>query len=148
MSWAGAIYPWVKALHIVSVIAWMAGLLYLPRLYVYHCDVMPGTPEDARFQEMERRLIRIIMNPALIATYIFGIGLLYLQGVAIWSSGWIYAKLALVGVLTLAHHLMAQWRKAFAAGHNGHSRRFYRLFNEIPTLAMIGIVIFVVVKPF
>jgi protoporphyrinogen IX oxidase len=148
VSWLGALYPWIKSFHVIAVIAWMAGLLYLPRLFVYHCELQPGTREDKRFQLMERRLLRIIMNPAMVATYLFGSALALMDGAALWSSGWIYAKLALVALLTGAHHAMGRWRKGFAAGANRHSRRFYRFMNELPTLAMIGIVILVIVKPF
>jgi protoporphyrinogen IX oxidase len=144
LPWA----PWIKAFHIMSVIAWMAGLLYLPRLFVYHCDVTPGSAEDRRFQDMERRLLRIIMNPAMIAVYLFGAALAATPGLVDWSQAWLYAKLALVALLTLMHHAMGRWRRGFVAGRNSRSRRFYRFMNEVPALAMIGIVILVVVKPF
>ena len=139
---------WIKALHVISVIAWMAGLLYLPRLFVYHCEVEPGSAEDLRFQRMERRLLRAIMNPAMVATYIFGIGLAATPGLVAPSAGWFHGKLLGVLVLTAMHGLMARWRKRFAQGRNAHSARFYRLMNEVPTLAMIAIVILVMVKPF
>jgi putative membrane protein len=142
------LYPWIKALHLISVIAWMAGLLYLPRLFVYHCDVVPGSGEDLRFQTMERRLLRLIMNPAMIATFVLGIALAGMEGPALWSEGWIYAKLALVLALAGFHGVLSGWRKGFALGRNRHSQRFYRIANELPTLAMIAIVILVVVKPF
>jgi putative membrane protein len=148
MSWIGEFYPWIKALHIISVIAWMAGLLYLPRLFVYHCEVEPGSTESERFQIMERRLLRAIMNPAMIATYVFGGLLLATPDLIDWSSVWIYAKLVLVAILTEMHHLMARWRKEFAADRNQRPAKFYRIANEVPTLLMIGIVILVVVKPF
>jgi putative membrane protein len=139
---------WIKALHVISVIAWMSGLLYLPRLFVYHCEVEPGSAEDRRFQLMERRLLRVIMNPAMIATYIFGICLAATPGLVALSAGWFHGKLLGVLVLTAMHGLMARWRKGFAEGRNAHSARFYRLMNEIPTLVMIAIVILVMVKPF
>jgi len=148
MNIATAYYPWIKALHVIGVIAWMAGLLYLPRLFVYHCEVAAGSTEDRRFQIMEARLFRLIMNPAMIATYLFGGGLLSIPGIVDWSLGWIYIKLAGVVVLTGLHHAMGKWRKAFAAGENRHSKRFFRLMNEVPTLALVVIVIMVVVKPF
>lgn len=148
MSFLIPFYPWIKALHIISVIAWLAGLLYLPRLFVYHCDVMPGSPEDRRFQTMERRLLRAIMNPAMILVYIFGLLLLATPGMVDWSMGWIHVKLLGVAVLTIMHHAMGRWRKAFAQGRNRHRARFYRMMNEVPTLTMIVIVIMVVVKPF
>jgi protoporphyrinogen IX oxidase len=148
MSWLAPLHAWIKAFHVISVIAWMAGLLYLPRLFVYHCDLRVGTAEDQRFQVMERRLLRLIMNPAMIATYILGAALLVTPGVVDWSQKWIYIKLALVGVLTWAHHAMGMWRKAFALGRNRRAQRFYRVMNEVPALLMITIVIMVVVKPF
>jgi protoporphyrinogen IX oxidase len=148
VHWLIPLYPWIKALHVISVIAWMAGLLYLPRLFVYHCELVPGSPEDLRFQMMERRLLRIIMNPAMVATYIFGISLATIPGIVDWTSGWFYTKLVLVGVLTWAHHGMGQWRKVFAAGMNRRTQRFYRIINEVPSLVMIGIVILVIVKPY
>jgi len=148
MSWLLPFYPWLKAFHVMAVIAWMAGLLYLPRLFVYHTEVTPGSPEDARFQLMERRLLRVIMYPAMIAVLVLGALLAATPGVVDWSRGWIYAKLALVAILVVAHHLMSRWRKEFAKGANARSRRFYRFMNELPALLMIGIVIFVIVKPF
>ena len=148
MSWLVPLAPWVKALHLISVIAWMAGLLYLPRLFVYHCEVEPGSAEDRRFQTMERRLLRGIMNPALVAAYGFGLALLATPGLVAWSEGWLHVKLLCVVLLTVAHHAMARWRAAFARGANRHGQRFYRLVNEIPTLLMIAIVTMVVVKPF
>jgi protoporphyrinogen IX oxidase len=148
MAWLSAFYPWIKALHIISVIAWMAGLLYLPRLFVYHCAAEPGSAQSETFKTMERRLLRAIMNPAMIAAYIFGILLLLTPGIVDWSAAWIYLKLALVAVLTFYHHLLGRWRKAFSAEANRRPARFYRLMNEVPTVIMIGIVILVVVKPF
>ena len=148
MSWMVGLYPWVKALHVIGVIAWMAGLLYLPRLFVYHAEVAPGSAEDRRFQLMERRLLRGIMNPAMIAVYLFGLLLAGTPGAVDWGQGWIYVKLAGVLVLTGMHHAMSRWRQAFAAGQNPHPPRFYRLMNEVPTVVMIAIVVMVVVKPF
>jgi putative membrane protein len=143
-----ALYPWIKALHVIAVIAWMAGLLYLPRLFVYHCDAPAGSAQSETFKVMERRLLRGIMNPAMVATFGFGGLLLATPGVVDWHAGWIYAKLALVAALTVLHHLMAAWRKTFAADRNRRPAGFYRIANEIPTVLMIGIVIFIVVKPF
>lgn len=142
-------YLWIRALHIISVIAWMAGLLYLPRLFVYHCDAAPGSDKAETFKVMERRLLRAIMNPAMVAVYLFGILLLLTPGVVDWSTdGWIHAKLALVVLLTVYHHALGRWRKAFEVGANRHSARFYRAMNEVPTVIMIAIVILAVVKPF
>ena len=141
-------YPWLKALHIIAVIAWMAGLLYLPRLFVYHAEAPARSNRAATFEIMERRLMRGIMMPALVMTYLFGIGLLATPGIVDWRQGWIWAKLALVLLLTVFHGLLERWRREFAAGRNAHRARFYRIVNELPTLAMIAIVILVVVKPF
>jgi putative membrane protein len=143
-----AAYPWLKALHIIAVIAWMAGLLYLPRLFVYHAEAPAGSDRAATFTLMERRLMRGIMIPALAMTYLFGIGLAATPGVVDWDRGWIWAKLGLVLLLTLFHGALERWRRDFAAGRNAHPARFYRIVNELPTLAMIAIVILVVVKPF
>lgn len=140
-------YEWMKALHLIAVIAWMAGLFYLPRLFVYHCQVPSGSEQSNLFKVMERRLLRAIMNPAMIATWAFG---LYLAVVGEWftGGGWLYAKLALVVLMTVMHMAMARWRKAFADDRNLHSEKFYRFANEGPTLLMVGIVILVIVKPF
>jgi protoporphyrinogen IX oxidase len=148
MSWLAAAYPWVKTAHIVSVVAWMAGLLYLPRLYVYHADAEPGSDKSETFKLMERRLLRGIMNPAMIATYVFGAMLAATPGLVNWLMGWIWVKLAGVAVLTLLHHFQSLWRKDFAADRNTRSARFYRLVNEIPILVLILIVAMVVAKPF
>ncbi len=148
MAWLTALYPWVKALHIVSVIAWMAGLLYLPRLFVYHCAAAVGSPQSETFKLMERRLFRGIMNPAMIAVYLFGIALVLTPGLVDWASGWLHAKLVLVAALTIYHHALGRWRKAFATDTNSRPARFYRLINEVPTVLMVAIVILVVVKPF
>jgi putative membrane protein len=111
MSWIAPYYPVIKALHIISVVAWMAGLLYLPRLFVYHADAPAGSPMAETFKAMERRLLRGIMNPAMIAVYVFGLALLSIPGIVDWHAGWIYAKLALVAALTVFHHLLGLWRK-------------------------------------
>lgn len=141
-------YPWLKAAHIVAVIAWMAGLLYLPRLYVYHSGVPVDSNRAAMLEIMERRLLRGIMWPALVMTYGFGGALASLPGVVDWGRGWIWAKLALVLVLTLFHLLLAHWRLDFAAGRFPHSEKFFRVVNEVPTVVMIAIVLLVVLKPF
>jgi len=142
------LYPWVKALHILSVIAWMAGLLYLPRLFVYHAAARPGSDESNTFKVMERRLLRGIMHPAMAGTYVFGVALAATPGVVDWSAGWFYGKLAGVMGLTVMHLRLAQWRAAFAADRNLRSQRFYRFINEVPTLLLILIVVMVVVRPF
>lgn len=148
MSWLADAYPWIKTAHIVSVVAWMAGLLYLPRLYVYHADAAPGSDKSETFKIMERRLLRGIMNPAMIATYVFGLALAGTPGLVNWSMGWIWVKLAGVAGLTIYHHLLSRWRKEFAQDRNRRRARFYRFINEIPILVLILIVIMVVAKPF
>ena len=147
-AWLAAAYPWLKALHIIEVIAWMAGLLYLPRLFVYHAGVDPQSDQARLFMTMERRLYRGIMTPALLMTLLFGGLLLAGPGGAYLASGWLHVKLGLVLALLAAHGLMGRWRRDFAAANNRHSAGFYRAINEIPTLIMIAIVILVVVKPF
>lgn len=148
MEWLSDAYPWLKVGHIVSVISWMAGLLYLPRLFAYHAAATPSGEASETFKIMERRLLRGIMNPAMGGTYVFGILLVVVQGAAIWQSGWFHAKLCFVIVLTFLHHLMGAWRKDFAADRNHRSARFYKIMNEVPAILMIGIVIFVVARPF
>ncbi len=148
MPWLSDAHDWLKALHIIAVIAWMAGLLYLPRLFVYHSGAEKGSDSATMLEVMELRLLRFIMNPAMIAAFVFGGLLLMTPGAVDWSAGWIHAKLLLVVVLTLAHAMMSIWRKGFAAGANRHSAKFYRIINEVPTVLMIAIVILVIVKPF
>jgi len=146
--WLSAAYPWIKSLHIVSMVAWMAGLLYLPRLYVYHSLAPAGSDRSETFKVMERRLQQGIMTPAMIATWGFGLVLAGTPGVVDWRMGWIWAKLALVAGLTLFHIVLARWREAFAADRNRYPTRLFRIVNELPTVALIAIVILVVVKPF
>ena len=141
-------YPWLKALHIIAVIAWMAGLLYLPRLFVYHAGVPANSNRAAMLQTMERRLLYGIMTPAAIMTFGFGLLLAAMPGIVAWRQGWIWGKLALVGVLTVFHLLLARWRHDLAAGKSTHNQRFYRIVNEVPTIVMIAIVLLVVLKPF
>lgn len=141
------IYLWVKAFHIIAVMSWMAGMLYLPRLYVYHTGVQIGSEMDKMFQLMERRLLRYIINPAMIVTFGLGIWLVSIVGMEN-LSGWFHAKLALVLIMAAVHGFLARCRKQFARGENKYSARFYRILNEVPTLLMILIVILAVVKPF
>lgn len=141
------LYEWIKALHVISIIAWMAGLLYLPRLFVYHCQVQAGSEASETFKVMERRLLRAIMNPAMIAAYVFGITMIVLTPEWM-KQGWLHAKLLFVLLLTASHMMMARWRRDFAEDRNTRPQRFFRIANEVPTLLMIGIVIFVIVKPF
>ncbi|MDJ0628503.1 MAG: protoporphyrinogen oxidase HemJ [Rhodobacter sp.] len=143
------LYPWTKALHVISVIAWMAGLFYLPRLFVYHTEqVETGTPTDAMFQVMERRLLRAIMNPAMIATWIFGLMLVFTPGIVDWSSVWPWIKAAAIALMTWFHHWCGLRRKEFVSGTNSRTGRQYRLMNELPTVLMLVIVISVIVRPF
>jgi protoporphyrinogen IX oxidase len=141
-------YPWIKSLHIVSMVAWMAGLLYLPRLFVYHAMAPVGSNRSETFKVMERRLLRGIMTPAMIATWVFGLLLAATPGIIDWRLRWMWVKLALVLALTAFHFTLARWRGAFAADRNRHSGRFFRAVNELPTLALIAIVVLVVVRPF
>jgi putative membrane protein len=140
------LYLWIKALHIIAVIAWMAGMFYLPRLFVYHTQTTAGTTEYERFATMERKLLKIIMGPAMIVTWVMGLTMAWLMND--WADGWLSTKLLLVVAMTAVDHLYRRWAKKFAAGANVHSERFFRLWNEVPTVLMIGIVILVVVKPF
>lgn len=137
---------WIKALHIVAVVSWMAGLLYLPRLYVYHVDAPVGSVQSETFKVMERKLLRFIMNPAMIVVWLTGPLLAYLLGV--YHDPWMLAKFVLVCLLTLYHHALGRWRTAFAEDRNTHDARYFRIVNEVPTLLLVGIVILVVVKPF
>jgi len=141
-----AYYDWIKAAHIIAVISWMAGMLYLPRLYVYHAGAATGSELSETFKIMERRLLRGIINPAMIATWIFGLWLVYLGDH--WREGWLHGKLTLVIIMQIVHAAYARWRKAFANDANTHSAKFYRVMNEVPTVLMIGIVILAIVKPF
>ncbi len=139
-------YPWLVALHIIAVISWMAGLLYLPRLFVYHANVTPGSEQSETFKTMEQRLLKFIMTPAMIAAWLLGMALVF---VGQWfTAGWFHAKLALVLVLTILHGVMSHWAADFRHDRNTRSHKFYRVANEIPTLLMIAIVILATVKPF
>jgi protoporphyrinogen IX oxidase len=141
-------YPWTKAFHIISMVAWMAGMLYLPRLFVYHCDVARGSLESERFKVMERRLLKQIINPAMIATFVFGILLVLTPGVLDWSAGWWHVKLTCLVLLTGFHGAMSRWRRDFLEDRNIRPQKFYRIANEVPALLMVVIIIMVVVRPF
>ena len=143
-----AAYPWIKSLHVIAVISWMAGMLYLPRLFVYHCDAEPGSDKSETFKVMERRLLRAIMNPAMIATFIFGGLLLGTPGVHDSGAGWIWVKMAAIAAMTVAHHVFAKWVKDFAADANTRQARTYRIANEVPTVLMIMIVVMIIARPF
>ena len=140
------LYLWLKALHVIAFIAWMAALLYLPRLMVYHCAAEPGSKQSETFKIMEQRLLRFIATPAMIATWLFGI-VLMLEN-ELFRAGWMQAKFVLVLMLSALHGLNAKWTKDFAADRNRRPARFYRIMNEAPTLLMIAIVVLVIVKPF
>jgi len=145
------IYAWLKAFHIIAVIAWMAGMLYLPRLFVYHCTAQGGSVQSETFKVMERRLLRLIINPAMVATWVLGLWLAWLgpdSRFGWFNAGWLQAKIVLVLILSAVHGLLARWVKDFAAENNRHSQRFYRIINEVPTALMILIVLLVVLKPF
>jgi putative membrane protein len=139
-------YNWVKALHAISVISWMAGLLYMPRLFVYHTTAAPGSETSELFKVMERRLYRAIMTPAMIATWLFGVTMLAAQP-GFFHFAWLHVKLACVVGMTVTHVLMGRWKDDFAADRNSRPQRFFRIANEVPTLLMIVIVIMVIVKP-
>lgn len=139
-------YEWIKALHVIAVISWMAGMLYLPRLFVYHCEAEPGSKQSETFKVMERRLLKAIINPAMIVAWLAG---LYLAWSGPWyNSPWFHAKFVLALVLSGVHGAFSRWVKDFAADRNTRSQKFYRIINEVPTILMIFIVILVIVKPF
>lgn len=146
-SWLLENYLWLKALHIMSVIAWMAGMFYLPRLFAYHAESAIGSDKSETFKVMERRLLRIIVNPAMMAAFVFG-GLMIWANPDLMQSGWFHAKLTLIIVMTACHGLFARWRKVFLRDQNQRPAKFYKIWNEVPTILMIGIVILAVVKPF
>jgi protoporphyrinogen IX oxidase len=139
-------YEWIKALHVIAVISWMAGMLYLPRLFVYHCEAEAGSKQSETFKVMERRLLKAIINPAMIVAWLAG---LYLAGAGHWySSPWFHVKFVLVLVLSGVHGFLSRCVKDFAADRNTRDQKFYRIINEVPTALMVAIVILVIVKPF
>ena len=139
-------YPWLKAFHIIAVMSWMAGMLYLPRLFVYHCSAAVGSPQSETFKVMERRLLKAIINPAMALTWVLGLWLAWASG--FYTSPWLQAKFVLVFILSGIHGMFSRYVRDFAADRNTRSEKFYRIINEVPTLLMIGIVILAVVKPF
>jgi protoporphyrinogen IX oxidase len=145
LFWSSA-YPWIKAFHVISVIAWMAGMLYLPRLFVYHCQVPVGSPQSELFKVMERRLLRRIVNPAMIATWVFGL-LLAWQG-GFFAAPWLHAKLTLVILMSAMHGYYAGAVRRFAQDRNTLSERTWRVLNEVPAVLVVGIVLLVILKPF
>ena len=139
-------YEWAKALHVIAVISWMAGMLYLPRLFVYHCDAEIGSKQSETFKVMERRLLKAIINPAMAVTWVLG---LYLAWSGHWySSGWFHGKLLLVVAMSAMQGFYTRWVRDFALDRNAKSQKFFRVINEVPTVLMIGAVILVIVKPF
>src|SRR5215813_44463 len=140
------LYLWAKAVHVIAVISWMAGMLYLPRLFIYHCEAEAGSRQSETFKVMERRLLTIIINPAMVVTWVLGLWLAYEH--SFYRDGWLQAKFALVIVLSALHGFMVRWVRDFGADKNQRTQKFYRIINEIPTVLMIAIVILVVVKPF
>ncbi|HEX3483421.1 MAG TPA: protoporphyrinogen oxidase HemJ [Micropepsaceae bacterium] len=146
MALGSAGYSWLKAFHVIAVIAWMAGMLYLPRLFVYHCAAPNGSSQSETFKVMERRLLRAIINPAMMATWLLGLWLAWSSEA--YRSGWLEVKFALVLLMSGVHGLFARWVRHFGVDRNRHSQRFYRIINELPTVLMIGIVLLAVVKPF
>ncbi|MGB3503155.1 MAG: protoporphyrinogen oxidase HemJ [Mesorhizobium sp.] len=141
-----SLYLWMKAGHVIAVISWMAGMLYLPRLFVYHCDAEPGSKQSETFKIMERRLLRGITNPAMIASWAFGLWLAW-HGFA-FQGGWLHAKLLLVLAMSAMHGYLSAAVRKFAEDRNEKPARHWRIVNEVPTLLMIGIVVLVIVKPF
>ena len=147
VEWLAVLYPWTKAFHVISMVAWMAGMFYLPRLFVYHCELQPGSAESERFKVMEYRLLRQIINPAMIATWTFGVMLLLTPGIIDWSAPWWYVKLTAVLLMSGFHGAMSKWRRLFMEDRNTKSHRFYRMANEVPTLLLVAIVVMVIVRP-
>jgi putative membrane protein len=142
-------YLWLKAFHIIAVIAWMAGMLYLPRLFVYHASAKPGSEQSETFKVMERRLLKLIINPAMIAVWLLGLTLIWLMGMdAFVAAYWLHAKLVLVLAMSGLHGYFARLVKQFAGDRNTHTSKYYRILNEIPTILLILIVLLAVVKPF
>ena len=146
-NFIGQYYHWFKAFHVIAVMAWMAGMLYLPRLFVYHAEAEKGSELSETFKVMERRLLRVIMNPAMILAWAFG-GLMLWSNFALFNAPWMHIKLTAIVIMTVVHHLFAYWRKDFMRDKNTKSAKFYRLWNEIPTVLMIIVVLMAVVKPF
>jgi putative membrane protein len=148
VDWLAYAYPWVKSLHVIAIIAWMAALLYLPRLFVYHCEVAPGSGESERFKVMEYRLSRYIASPSSIAAWLFGILLVLTPGVVDWASGWWHLKMLGILAMTGVHHAMMARRRDFLQDRNRRPQRYFRIMNEVPTVAMVVIVVMVIARPF
>ncbi|MEQ8246854.1 MAG: protoporphyrinogen oxidase HemJ [Alphaproteobacteria bacterium] len=148
MNFLSEAYLWIKALHVISVIAWMAGMLYLPRIYAYHTDAEPGSAQSETFKVMERRLLRGIVNPSMIAALVFGGLLIMASPFDVLETGWFWVKVAALVAMFTIHGNLARWRRDFARDANRHSRRFYKIVNEVPAVLMVVIVLMAVVKPF
>lgn len=141
-----AAYDWVKALHVIAIISWMAGMLYLPRLFIYHCEAETGSKQSETFKVMEHRLLRVIINPAMVIAWITGLWLAWASG--FWAAGWFHLKLLAVVAMSGAHGYFSASVRAFAEDRNIKDQRHWRIMNEVPTVLMIAIVILVIVKPF
>jgi protoporphyrinogen IX oxidase len=148
MSFLAAAYVWIKALHIISVIAWMAGMLYLPRLFAYHTDAEPGSAQSETFKVMERRLLRGIINPSMIAALVFGVLLIVASPFGVLQTGWFWIKVVALVAMFATHGNLSRWRRDFARDANRHTRRFYKIWNEVPAALMVVIVLMAVAKPF
>ncbi len=148
ISLMDSMYLYLKAFHVIAAFAWMAGMFYLPRLYVYHAKAGANTPQAATFKVMERRLLKVIMNPAMIVTVALGLWLVFGADAVDWKAGWLHAKIGLAVLLVVLHGFLAKWRKDFEADRIPHSSRFFIVVNEVPTVLLIGIVIMVEVRPF
>ncbi len=147
MTLLTALYPWTKAFHVISMVAWMAGMFYLPRLFVYHCEMQRGSAESERFKIMEHRLLKQIINPAMIATWSFGLLLVLTPGVIDWTAGWWWVKFIAVLLMSGFHGAMTKWKRLFMEDRNTKTHRYYRFANEVPTLLLMVIVIMVIVRP-
>jgi protoporphyrinogen IX oxidase len=143
-------YMYLKAVHLIAAFVWMAGMFYLPRLYVYHAQCGAGSPQAETFKIMERRLLHAIMTPAMLVTMGLGLWIAFVSHVPEWwmTAGWLHVKIALVVLMLAIHFFLAKWRKDFEADRIPHNSRFFRMINEAPTLLLIGIVILVIVQPF
>ena len=147
MSFLSEYYLLIKGLHVISIIAWMAGLLYLPRLFVYHASAEIGSDLSETLKKMEYRLLTYIMNPAMFASFLFGVMLFTIPGVIDWSAWWVKGKILALLLLVAVHFNFSRWQKIFYSDLNRKSEKFYRIYNEVPTLLMISIVLLVVIKP-
>ncbi len=143
-----SLFLYLKAIHLIAAFAWMAGMFYLPRLYVYHAEAGANTPQAETFKVMERRLLKVIMNPAMIVTIAIGLWLAFGAAAVDMKAGWLHAKIGLVVLMVVLHGFLAKWRRDFEADRIPHSSRFFRIVNEAPTVLLTGIVIMVVVRPF